>query len=93
MNNKLPRQWIQQAADAPAPPEVPYPDEHFDWGAIHCDPIIDPTAWVAPGAVVYGRVQLKDNNPILLDNRMRAGLESNRPVRPISAIAGLTRGK
>jgi 2-methylisocitrate lyase-like PEP mutase family enzyme len=41
----------------------------------------------------YGRVQLKDNNQILLDNRMRAGLESNRPVRPISAIAGLTRGK
>jgi carbonic anhydrase/acetyltransferase-like protein (isoleucine patch superfamily) len=43
----------------PPPPAVPYPDEHWDWAAIHARPIIDPTAWVAPGAVVTGRVRLK----------------------------------
>lgn len=43
----------------PPPPEVPYPDEHWDWAAINAKPIVDPTAWVAPGAVVTGRVRLK----------------------------------
>jgi carbonic anhydrase/acetyltransferase-like protein (isoleucine patch superfamily) len=41
------------------PPAVPYPDEHWDWAAINAQPIIDPTAWIAPGAVVTGRVRLK----------------------------------
>lgn len=54
--------WPRQ----PTPPllAVPYPDEHFDWEAIHCEPIIDPTAWVAPGAVVLGRVRLKARSSI-----------------------------
>ncbi len=43
----------------PPPPAVPYPDEHWDWAAINATPIIDPTAWIAPGAVVTGRVRLK----------------------------------
>src|SRR5262249_23295334 len=43
----------------PPAPTVPYPDSHWDWEAIHTKPQIDPTAWVAPGAIVYGRVRLK----------------------------------
>jgi carbonic anhydrase/acetyltransferase-like protein (isoleucine patch superfamily) len=43
----------------PSPPPVPYPDEHWDWAALCGRPIIDPTAFVAPGAVVTGRVRIK----------------------------------
>jgi hypothetical protein len=43
----------------PPAPTVPYPDSHWDWEAIHAKPEIDPTAWVAPGAIEYGRVRLK----------------------------------
>jgi carbonic anhydrase/acetyltransferase-like protein (isoleucine patch superfamily) len=43
----------------PPAPKVPYPDAHWDWEAINTRPEIHPTAWVAPGAVVYGRVRLK----------------------------------
>ncbi len=48
----------------PAPPAVPYPDEHWDWAAINAQPMIDPTAWVAPGAVITGRVRLKARSSI-----------------------------
>ncbi|MBS0262722.1 MAG: gamma carbonic anhydrase family protein [Planctomycetes bacterium] len=41
------------------PPEVPYAVSHWDWAAINAVPQIDPTAWIAPGAIVYGRVKLK----------------------------------
>ena len=43
----------------PPPPVVKYPDEHWDCAAINGKPIIDPTAFVAPGAIVTGRVRLK----------------------------------
>src|SRR5262245_41089708 len=48
--------WPDELPPAPA---VPYPDSHWDWEAIQTKPQIDPTAWVAPGAIVYGRVRLK----------------------------------
>ncbi|MCZ7648492.1 MAG: gamma carbonic anhydrase family protein [Planctomycetota bacterium] len=51
--------WKAQSDAAPAPPEVPYPETYYDWGALHCRPLIAPSAWVAPGAVVLGRVELK----------------------------------
>jgi len=38
---------------------LPYPDEHVDIDAIYAKPVIDPTVWVAPNAVVNGRVTLK----------------------------------
>lgn len=47
-----------------ATPAVPYPDEHWDWAAINAQPMIDPTAWVAPGAVITGRVRLKARSSI-----------------------------
>src|SRR5262245_15399201 len=43
----------------PPAPAVPYGGQHWDWAALHAEPQIDPTAWVAPGAIVYGRVRLK----------------------------------
>lgn len=48
----------------PAVPVVPYPEEHWDWPAINAQPIIDPTVWVAPGAIVTGRVRLKARSSI-----------------------------
>ena len=38
---------------------LPYPEEPIDTETIHVMPTIDPTAWVAPGAVVLGRVTIK----------------------------------
>lgn len=52
------------AAEVPAPPAFPYPDQPTDWEALHAEPIIDPTAWVAPGAVVMGRVRLKARSSV-----------------------------
>ncbi|MBE7465193.1 MAG: gamma carbonic anhydrase family protein [Planctomycetes bacterium] len=43
----------------PAAPDVPYPDEHYDWAALNSMPRIDARAWIAPGATVLGRVELK----------------------------------
>lgn len=42
-----------------SPIALPYPDEPLDFPAMFATPAIDPTAWVAPGAVVLGRVTLK----------------------------------
>jgi carbonic anhydrase/acetyltransferase-like protein (isoleucine patch superfamily) len=47
----------------PAPPRQ-HPGGHFDWRALWCQPQIDPTAWVAPNAVVLGRVRLKEQSSI-----------------------------
>lgn len=58
------RNWPLRTDSLPSPPDVPYPDQHWDWGAIHAQPQIDPSAWVAPGAIVYGRVRLKARSSI-----------------------------
>lgn len=50
--------------DLPPAPNVPYPDAHWDWEAIKTHPEIHPTAFVAPGAIVYGRVRLKAHSSI-----------------------------
>lgn len=44
---------------AHAPPDVVYPAEHWDWQALRAKPQVDSTAWIAPTAVVYGRVRLQ----------------------------------
>lgn len=51
-------EWPLAVPELPTPPNLPYPDEHCDWRAIWSAPQIDPTAWVAPGAVVLGKVRL-----------------------------------
>ena len=44
----------------PTPPNItlPYPDEHVDIDAICTEPTIDSTAWIAPNAIVNGRVSI-----------------------------------
>ncbi|MCW8130646.1 MAG: gamma carbonic anhydrase family protein [Planctomycetota bacterium] len=58
MSNPLPHGWDAQAQAAPPKPAVPYPETHFAWASLHSRPVIDPTAWVAQNAVVFGRVKL-----------------------------------
>ena len=52
------------ASKISAAPPFPYPEEHIDWEAINGTPIIDPTVWVAPGAIVTGRVRLKARSSV-----------------------------
>lgn len=59
MPRELPPAWLARAQSAPPKPALPYPDEHVGWDALHCRPIVNSTAWIAPGAIVLGRVQLK----------------------------------
>ena len=59
MKAPLPPEWQEASDQAPPPPELPCPDSRVYWKALHCKPIIDPSAWVAPGAAVFGRVRLK----------------------------------
>lgn len=49
--------------DVPPPP-VPLPGVRWSWDALRTTPLIDPTAWVAPGAVVYGRVRLQARSSV-----------------------------
>ena len=48
----------------PPTPPVDYPDAHWDWSAVNSVPVIDPTAWVADGAIIIGRVRLKARSSI-----------------------------
>ncbi|TWU09194.1 2,3,4,5-tetrahydropyridine-2,6-dicarboxylate N-acetyltransferase [Symmachiella macrocystis] len=50
----------------PLPPEppIPFPDVHYHWDALHAAPRIDETAWIAPGAVVMGRVRMKARSSV-----------------------------
>ncbi|HEY3323401.1 MAG TPA: gamma carbonic anhydrase family protein [Planctomycetota bacterium] len=43
---------------------LPYPSVHVHLDAICARPVIDPTAWVAPTAVVNGRVTLKAHSSV-----------------------------
>lgn len=56
--------WPLICSPPPAPPEVPYPEQHWDWAAINAQTQIDPTAFVSAGAVVYGRVRLRARSSI-----------------------------
>lgn len=49
-------QWTVAEQTAPT---VLYPADHWDWQALRSQPLIDSTAWVAPTAIVYGRVRLQ----------------------------------
>lgn len=58
------KSWPLTTETLPAPPPMPYPQEHWDWAAINAAPQIDPTAFVAEGAIVVGRVRLKARSSI-----------------------------
>lgn len=57
-------EWPLTGTELPGAPRVPYPEEHWDWRAIQGRPVIDPSAWVAPNAVVLGRVRLKARSSV-----------------------------
>jgi carbonic anhydrase/acetyltransferase-like protein (isoleucine patch superfamily) len=63
LSPNVPPSWWT-APPAVAPPDVPYPEEHWDWDALRTLPSIDPTAFVAPNAVLYGRVRLQARSSI-----------------------------
>jgi carbonic anhydrase/acetyltransferase-like protein (isoleucine patch superfamily) len=56
--------WPLRSTPLPPAPEVAYPDVDWDWSAVNSVPEIDPTAWVADGAIVIGRVRLKARSSI-----------------------------
>lgn len=71
MNRNLPEDlksatsdWPLNSAELSPAPDVVYPDVAWDWSAINSVPQIDPTAFVAPGATVIGRVQLKARSSV-----------------------------
>ncbi len=56
--------WPNMIDPLPPHPEVPHPHETSHWEWVNSFPVIDPTVWVAPGALVNGRVELKKNSSI-----------------------------
>jgi gamma-carbonic anhydrase len=57
----------QPAWPAPPPmlaPPATYPEVPWDWDALRTTPLVDDTAWIAPGAVVYGRVRLQARSSV-----------------------------
>ena len=57
-------QWPLLVDELPPSPEGLDPAAHLDWRALWCRPLIDPSAWVAPGAIVMGRVKLQARSSI-----------------------------
>lgn len=47
-----------------ATPNVRYPSVAWNWDALRTAPLVDDTAWIAPGAVVYGRVRLQARSSV-----------------------------
>lgn len=64
--------WPVRAGVIPDAPQVRYPEVAWDWAAINSAPQIDPTAWVAPGVVVVGRVLLKAHSSVWYGCVLRA---------------------
>ena len=48
--------WNPLTAQFPTMPALPYADKSLDWESLWIRPFIDESAWIAPGAVVLGRV-------------------------------------
>lgn len=51
--------WPDTASLIPDPPLPIYPEDECDWTAMWSRPVVDPTAWISPDAVILGRVRLK----------------------------------
>lgn len=63
-DSDLYRGWPRITVSIPEQPEPAYPEERCDWDALWCMPVIDPTAWVSPGAAVLGRVRMKAKSSV-----------------------------
>lgn len=58
-------------SNIPDCPALPHANEPVDWESLHCDPDIDPTAWIAPGAVVVGRVRIGARSSVWYQSAIR----------------------
>jgi carbonic anhydrase/acetyltransferase-like protein (isoleucine patch superfamily) len=56
--------WPLRCSTLPVAPDVPYASAHWDWRAINSQSQIDPTAWIAPGVILYGRVRMKARSSV-----------------------------
>lgn len=56
--------WPNRVEPLPPAPALPYADEYSPWAELNSFPEIDSTVWVAPGAVVVGRVRLKARSSV-----------------------------
>lgn len=63
--------WPLLVKELPPAPDGLDPTLHVDWRALWCAPQIDPTAWVAPNAVVLGRVRLKARSSVWYNCTLR----------------------
>ncbi|QDV52958.1 gamma carbonic anhydrase family protein [Gimesia fumaroli] len=68
-------EWPAESDSIPTPPDLPYPEVDCDWNALHSIPVIDPTAWVTPDAIVTGRVRLKARSSVWHQCVLRGDLE------------------
>jgi gamma-carbonic anhydrase len=76
--------WPKIEGSIPASLVLPYPEEKCDPDAVWSRPLVDPTAWVSPGAVILGRVRLKAHSSVWFGTVLRGddayievGSESN----------------
>jgi carbonic anhydrase/acetyltransferase-like protein (isoleucine patch superfamily) len=67
-----------------APPVWPYPEQACDWEALFARPVVAGSAWVAPGAVLVGRVRIGERASVWYgcvlrgdDAYIEVGAESN----------------
>jgi carbonic anhydrase/acetyltransferase-like protein (isoleucine patch superfamily) len=56
--------WPLQVDPLPPAPNFIYPAVPGHWAALHAQPQIDPSVWVAPGAIVVGRVRLRARSSV-----------------------------
>ena len=63
--------WPLLVNPLPPPPAEIDPAVQVDWRALWSVPQIDPTAWVAPQAVVLGRVRLKARSSVWYNCTLR----------------------
>lgn len=57
-------EWEKSPSTPETPIDVPFPETGFDWQAVWSVPQIEPSVWVAPGAIVNGRVRLHAQSTI-----------------------------
>ncbi|NYT01989.1 MAG: gamma carbonic anhydrase family protein [Methanosarcinales archaeon] len=61
---EAPLDWPRIAEAPPDPSRLPCPDEGLDFAALWSRPVVHPTAWISPGAVVLGRVRLEAHSSV-----------------------------
>lgn len=63
-DSDLYQSWPRLTARIQEAPEAAYPEEKCNWEALYSLSVIDPTAWVSPGAAILGRVLLRARSSV-----------------------------